>query len=109
MSFLDEKHKAQWLKFWKIPPDKAEEAWANKLAMHKGQFRSAEVYDDLKPYRSMQTGEYIESRSKHRDHLKRHGLIEVGNETSYVTKQKQVELNRQGAKEMLAQIVHSKL
>ena len=28
----------------------------------------------------MATGEWISSRSHHRDHLKRNGLIEIGNE-----------------------------
>lgn len=38
------------------------------------------VMGDIPAYRSMQTGEYVDGRAKHRDHLKRHGLIEVGNE-----------------------------
>lgn len=38
------------------------------------------VAADIAPYKSMVTGEMIESRSKHRAHLKQHGLIEVGNE-----------------------------
>lgn len=38
------------------------------------------VIADIQPYRSMATGEYVEGRRQHRDHLKRHGLIEVGNE-----------------------------
>lgn len=38
------------------------------------------VIPDIQPYRSMQTGEIIGSRSQHRAHLKQHGLVEVGNE-----------------------------
>jgi hypothetical protein len=38
------------------------------------------VMDDIKPYQSMQTGEMIMSRSTHRNHLKQHGLVEIGNE-----------------------------
>jgi len=38
------------------------------------------VIADIKPYKSTQTGEMIESRKKHRDHLKRHNLVELGNE-----------------------------
>lgn len=38
------------------------------------------VIPDIQPYRSMQTGEVIGGRKQHRDHLKQHGLIEVGNE-----------------------------
>lgn len=40
------------------------------------------VIADIQPYISMKTGEVIKSRSHHRDHLKSHGLIEVGNETA---------------------------
>lgn len=35
---------------------------------------------DIAGYKSMQTGEWIGSRSKHRAHLRQHNLIEVGNE-----------------------------
>lgn len=38
------------------------------------------VIGDIEPYRSLETGEIIGSRSTHRAHLKQHGLIEVGNE-----------------------------
>ena len=40
------------------------------------------VMNDIKPYKSMITGEMITSRSKHREHLKRYGCIEVGNDSS---------------------------
>ena len=40
------------------------------------------VIADIQPYISQKTGEVIKSRSHHRDHLKSHGLIEVGNETA---------------------------
>lgn len=38
------------------------------------------VMADIQPYQSMITGEYITSRSRHRDHLRAHNCIEVGNE-----------------------------
>lgn len=38
------------------------------------------VVADIQPYQSQLTGEMISSRSQHRDHLKSHGCIEVGNE-----------------------------
>ena len=46
---------------------------------------------DIEPYRSMVTGEYITGRAKHRDHLRQHNCIELGNENvtkreSYVEK-----------------------
>ena len=38
------------------------------------------IMPDIKPYKSMVTGEMIGSRSTHRNHLRQHGMIEVGNE-----------------------------
>jgi len=38
------------------------------------------VLDDMTPYRSPVDGSIINSRSGHRNHLKEHRLIEVGNE-----------------------------
>ena len=40
------------------------------------------IVPDIQPYQSMVTGEVITSRSKHRQHLKDHGMIEVGNDSS---------------------------
>jgi hypothetical protein len=40
------------------------------------------IIDDIKPYRSMITGEMITSRSQHREHLRQHGCVEVGNDSS---------------------------
>ncbi len=39
------------------------------------------VQGEIQPYQSMVTGETIQSRSQHREHLKRHGKVEIGNET----------------------------
>lgn len=49
--------------------------------------QSAYVVPDIQPYRSMQTGEMITSRSHHRAHLRQHGLVEIGNEVDYHMKQ----------------------
>lgn len=38
------------------------------------------VISDIAPYRSAVTGERIVGRRQHRDHLRDHGLVEVGNE-----------------------------
>ena len=38
------------------------------------------VIPDIQPYRSMMTGERIKGRSHHREHMRQHNLIEVGNE-----------------------------
>lgn len=38
------------------------------------------VMPDIQPYTSMIDGSLITSRSRHREHLRAHGCIEVGNE-----------------------------
>ena len=38
------------------------------------------IMPDIKEYNSIITGEPITSRSKHREHLKRHNCFEIGNE-----------------------------
>ena len=38
------------------------------------------IIPDIKPYKSMLTGEMITSRSKHREHLKAHNCVEVGDQ-----------------------------
>ncbi len=38
------------------------------------------VMDDIKPYRSMATGEMVMGRRQHREHLRANRLIEIGNE-----------------------------
>lgn len=41
---------------------------------------AALIMPDISPYRSVIDGSLITSRSVHRDHLRAHGCIEVGNE-----------------------------
>ena len=48
-----------------------------------------QVINDIQPYQSQLTGEMIMSRSQHRDHLKDHNMIEVGNETKAIMQRPQ--------------------
>jgi len=53
--------------------------------VEKNQYQRAEVnapmvMADIQGYQSQQTGEWIGSRSTHREHLRQHSLIEIGNE-----------------------------
>lgn len=50
------------------------------------------VMSDMQPYKSMIDGRMITSRSQHRDHLKAHGCIEVGNETKYLKPKEKIDL-----------------
>ncbi len=38
------------------------------------------IIPDIQPYQSMETGEMIGGRRQHREHLRQHGLVELGNE-----------------------------
>lgn len=42
------------------------------------------VIDDIEPYKSMCDGSMVMGRRQHRDHLKRHGVIEVGDQTHHL-------------------------
>lgn len=41
-----------------------------------------DIMPDITPYTSMIDGRLITSRSQHREHLKAHGMVEVGNDSS---------------------------
>jgi hypothetical protein len=73
--------KQEWLEIWKLSGDEGEQAWQKTQEMHaRGGFTAPQVMPDIPGYKSMQTGEWISSRSQHRAHLKQHRLIELGNE-----------------------------
>lgn len=42
------------------------------------------IQPDIAPYRSMIDGSIISSRSEHREHLKKHNCVEVGNEVNHL-------------------------
>lgn len=46
------------------------------------------IIRDLSPYRSMITGQMIDGRRQHRDHLRAYGCVEVGNDTSHMKARK---------------------
>lgn len=86
----------------------AEEAWKEKQAMTNRQ--APMIQSDIEGYISQVDGSWIDSKSKHRDHLKRHRMIEVGNDVPM--QQKQQELSRQSQearKRAIAEIAYSKL
>jgi len=49
--------------------------------------RGPYIMSDLREYPSIVTGEMITSRSQHREHLRQHGCIEVGNEMPRVSRE----------------------
>lgn len=63
-----------------------DEPWPEACYGHFGiqADESIQVVRDMEPYRSMIDGSVIDGRKRHRDHLKAHGCIEVGNDTSHI-------------------------
>jgi len=55
--------------------------WSRDENYCAGPEASIQVIRDIEAYRSMADGSMITSRSQHREHLKRHNCIEIGNET----------------------------
>jgi hypothetical protein len=66
------------------------------------------VMGDIAPYKSMIDGSMISSRSRHREHLKQHGCVEVGNDSSLQRGRGPLQ-SPPGLKETIARNVYSKL
>jgi hypothetical protein len=83
----------------------AEEAWAAKEAMtiQQAGYHIISEEKNYKPYKSMKTGEIVDGRKQHREHLKRHGLVEVGNEQPKARKQT---YDSSGLKEAIARQIY---
>lgn len=69
--------------------------------------RGPTVIGDIQPYRSMVNGEMIDGRRQHREHLKRHGVVEVGNDLDKAAPKPIYE--PRGLKEQIAREVYRKL
>jgi hypothetical protein len=65
------------------------------------------IMPDIKPYISMIDGREITSRSRHREHLRANGCIEIGDQTKYL-KPKPV-TTPPGLKETLIRVANEKL
>ena len=54
--------------------------WSRDGGFEQDNCSGPQVIKDIEPYKSMIDGSMITSRTRHRDHLRAHGCIEVGNE-----------------------------
>ena len=91
-----------------VGEEEARRSWAEKQENKK---RAAPmVQSDIEGYISMVDGTWIKSKSMHREHLKEHRMIELGNDVpmkqpeAYVTKQSQEARKRQ-----IAELAYAKL
>jgi peroxiredoxin len=102
--------KEKYLEFWGFTPDtpEAEQAWKEKQAMTVR--KAPSVMSDIDGYVSQVDGSWIDSRSKHRNHLKQHRMIELGNDPP--TQHRPVEIDRksqEARKRQIAELAYSKL
>lgn len=64
------------------------------------------VMGDIQPYKSMIDGSLITSRSHHREHLRAHGCVEVGNDSSVLNPKKRPLESPKGLKEAIIRATH---
>ena len=99
-----------FLEWWTptIGEEAAKASWQDKVAMKSRV--APTVISDIAGHISMADGSWIDSRSKHRENLKRNGCVELGNDVP--TSQKVHEFSRkeqQERKQQIAEIAYSKL
>ena len=64
------------------------------------------VMPDIQPYKSMIDGSMITSRSVHRDHLRQHNCIEIGNEKMETKLPPPKDTRREVMRAQLANMTH---
>lgn len=66
------------------------------------------IMPDIQPYQSMIDGSWITSRSRHREHLRAHDCVEIGNDSSLHAKPKPLQ-PPPGLKETIVRVANEKL
>jgi hypothetical protein len=102
--------KEKFIEWWTptVGKEAAEASWEEKQKVTVRQANM--VMSDIGGYISQIDGSWIESRSKHKAHLKQHGMIELGNDP--ITQHKPVEIDRksqEARKRALAEATYAKL
>ena len=99
-----------YLEFWgfTLGTPEAEAAWKEKQEMTARE--APMVISDIEGYVSQVDGTWIKSKSMHRDHLKQHRMIELGNDVPMQHKPAEVSRKSQEArKRQIAELAYSKL
>jgi hypothetical protein len=102
--------KEHYLDFWgyTLGTPEAEEAW--KLKQEMTVREAPMVQSDIEGYISQVDGSWIDSRSKHRNHLKQHRMIELGNDVPMEHKPTQISRKSQEErKRQIAELAYAKL
>jgi len=102
--------KDHYLEFWgfTLGSPEAEQAWKEKEKMtHR---EAPMVMSDIEGYISQVDGTWIKSRSHHRNHLKQHRMIELGNDVPMQHKPAEINQKSQEArKRQIAELAYAKL
>ena len=99
-----------YLEFWgyTLGTPEAEEAWKQKEEMTRRE--APMVMSDIEGYISQVDGSYIDSRSKHRAHLKQHRMIELGNDVPM--QHQKIDMStksKEARKRQIAELAYEKL
>ncbi len=74
----------------------------NGRDVYYSEYPGVEIMPDIGPYRSMADGTIVEGRYRHREHLKRHNAIEIGNDSSLRAPAKGIpDVDPKGRKELI--------
>jgi len=100
----------KYLAYWNLPFEgpEADQAWQDKLNMTPKE--APIVISDIEGHISMADGQWVGSRSSHRENLKRNNCVEIGNDVSF--EQKKHELSRsenESRKRQIAELAYAKL
>lgn len=80
--------------------------WVERSSFAPAEYVSASIMPDIQPYRSMVDGSRIGGRRQHRDHLRAHGVIEVGNEKMETKLAPPKDTRRERLREQLGNMTH---
>lgn len=64
------------------------------------------IMPDIQPYKSMIDGSIIQSRSRHREHLRAHNCVEVGNDSSVLNPKRKPLQSPAGLKDAIVRAAH---
>jgi len=88
--------------------EEAKRSWAEKQENIRRE--TSMVMSDIEGYISQVDGTWIKSRSHHRDHLKQHRMIELGNDVPMQRKPAEISKKSQEArKRQIAELAYAKL
>jgi hypothetical protein len=99
-----------FLEWWTptIGEEAAKASWQDKVAMKSRE--APTVISDIEGHISMADGSWIDSRSKHRENLKRNGCIELGNDVPMQRQEATISAKSQEArKRQIAELAYAKL